>query len=71
MPLHSDFTANFGLDGAIGTGDETNFSDNHFEQPEFLGRSKSVGIGPILDAQRYLKRVTVTFRGLIKEKYWG
>jgi len=26
--------------------------------------------GPIFEANRYVKRVTVTFRGLLREKLW-
>lgn len=41
--------------------DDMDFEDDY---------EKRYNAGPILDAQRYLKRVTVTFRGLIKEKFW-
>eukprot|EP00347_Sterkiella_histriomuscorum_P010441 403376284 len=47
-----------------GMGEPIEYSDN---EDSFQKRYHA---GPILDAQRYLKRVTVTFRGLIKDKYW-
>ena len=48
-----------------------NRSDENFENNLLSDDNvRAPYAGPIFDAARYLKRVTVTFRGLLKDKLW-
>lgn len=48
----------------INCSSEVDFFDAHVQPPLVPYE------GPIFEANRYLKKVTVTFRGLLRERLW-